>query len=175
MSISSESSASRAAKMTEEPAPVKGPPRNVVTGLIKARQPAAVGEEPARAHRSGRRPWQRRALRLARRCDQGLHRVRGVLPGRVVHLPDQRRPRRRGRPRAPDQTVPARSPPASCRPGWRTALPSCSAAAVAGGLLPCDAEPGRSSSASTSRCSWPTASASNTKRCSTSASSRRRI
>src|SRR6188472_2519883 len=39
MSISSESSASRAAKMTEEPAPVKGPPRNVVTGLIKAARP----------------------------------------------------------------------------------------------------------------------------------------
>jgi len=39
MSISSESSASRAAKMTEEPAPVKGPPSNVVTGLIKAARP----------------------------------------------------------------------------------------------------------------------------------------
>src|SRR6188472_3556761 len=39
MSISSESSASRAAKMTEEPAPVKGPPGNVVTGLIKAARP----------------------------------------------------------------------------------------------------------------------------------------
>ena len=39
MSISSESSASRAAEMSEEPAPVKGPPSNVVTGLIKAARP----------------------------------------------------------------------------------------------------------------------------------------
>ncbi len=39
MSISSESSAESAAKMSEEPAPVKGPPRNVVTGLIKAARP----------------------------------------------------------------------------------------------------------------------------------------
>ena len=39
MSISSESSASRAAKMSEEPAAVTGPPGNVVTGLIKAVRP----------------------------------------------------------------------------------------------------------------------------------------
>jgi decaprenyl-phosphate phosphoribosyltransferase len=39
MSISSESSAESAPKMSEEPAPVKGPPRNVVTGLIKAIRP----------------------------------------------------------------------------------------------------------------------------------------
>jgi decaprenyl-phosphate phosphoribosyltransferase len=39
MSISSESSAENAAQMREEPAPVKGPPRNVVTGLIKAARP----------------------------------------------------------------------------------------------------------------------------------------
>ena len=39
MSISSESSASRAAQMSEQPAPVKGSPRNVVTGLIKAARP----------------------------------------------------------------------------------------------------------------------------------------
>ena len=39
MSISSDSSAESAAKMTEEPEPVKGPPRNVVTGLIKAARP----------------------------------------------------------------------------------------------------------------------------------------
>jgi len=37
MSISSDSSASRAAKMSEPP--VKGPPSNVVTGLIKAARP----------------------------------------------------------------------------------------------------------------------------------------
>ncbi len=39
MSISSDSSAESAAKMSEEPAPVKGPPSNVVTGLIKAVRP----------------------------------------------------------------------------------------------------------------------------------------
>ena len=39
MSISSESSAESAPKMSEEPAPVKGPPSNVVTGLIKAIRP----------------------------------------------------------------------------------------------------------------------------------------
>lgn len=39
MSISSESSAESAQKMSEEPAPVKGPPSNVVTGLIKAIRP----------------------------------------------------------------------------------------------------------------------------------------
>jgi decaprenyl-phosphate phosphoribosyltransferase len=38
MSISSESSSSSAQKMTE-PQPVKGPPRNLVTGLIKAVRP----------------------------------------------------------------------------------------------------------------------------------------
>ena len=39
MSISSDSSAESAPKMSEEPAPVKGPPRNVVTGLVKAIRP----------------------------------------------------------------------------------------------------------------------------------------
>ena len=39
MSISSESSAESAAEMSEEPAPVSGPPSNVVTGLIKAARP----------------------------------------------------------------------------------------------------------------------------------------
>jgi decaprenyl-phosphate phosphoribosyltransferase len=39
MSISSDSSAESAQAMSEEPAPVKGPPRNVVTGLIKAARP----------------------------------------------------------------------------------------------------------------------------------------
>jgi decaprenyl-phosphate phosphoribosyltransferase len=39
MSISSESSAESAPKMSEEPAPVKGPPSNVVTGLVKAIRP----------------------------------------------------------------------------------------------------------------------------------------
>jgi decaprenyl-phosphate phosphoribosyltransferase len=39
MSISSESSAESATQMSEEPPPVKGPPRNVVTGLIKAARP----------------------------------------------------------------------------------------------------------------------------------------
>jgi len=39
MSISRESSAESAPKMSEEPAPVKGPPRNVVTGLVKAIRP----------------------------------------------------------------------------------------------------------------------------------------
>ena len=39
MSISSESSAESAHQMSEEPVPVKGPPSNVVTGLIKAIRP----------------------------------------------------------------------------------------------------------------------------------------
>jgi decaprenyl-phosphate phosphoribosyltransferase len=39
MSISSESSAESAQTMSEEPSPVKGPPKNVVTGLIKAMRP----------------------------------------------------------------------------------------------------------------------------------------
>src|SRR3954452_8182898 len=39
MSISSESSAESAPKMSEEPAPVKGPPKNLVTGVIKAIRP----------------------------------------------------------------------------------------------------------------------------------------
>jgi decaprenyl-phosphate phosphoribosyltransferase len=39
MSISSESSAESAHDMSEEPAPVKGPPSNIVTGLIKAMRP----------------------------------------------------------------------------------------------------------------------------------------
>jgi decaprenyl-phosphate phosphoribosyltransferase len=39
MSISSESSAGSAREMNDEPAPVKGPPSNVVTGLIKAIRP----------------------------------------------------------------------------------------------------------------------------------------
>lgn len=39
MSISSESSAESATQMSEEPPPVKGPPSNVVTGLIKAARP----------------------------------------------------------------------------------------------------------------------------------------
>jgi decaprenyl-phosphate phosphoribosyltransferase len=39
MSISSESSAEGATQMSEEPAPVKGPPRNLVSGVIKAMRP----------------------------------------------------------------------------------------------------------------------------------------
>src|SRR6478752_3260509 len=39
MSISSESSAESTPKMSEKPAPVKGPPSNVVTGLVKAIRP----------------------------------------------------------------------------------------------------------------------------------------
>lgn len=39
MSISSESSADSEAQMTPEPTPDKGPPRNVVTGVIKAVRP----------------------------------------------------------------------------------------------------------------------------------------
>src|SRR4029453_642967 len=39
MSISSESSAESAQDMTEEAAPDKGPPRNIVTGLVKAMRP----------------------------------------------------------------------------------------------------------------------------------------
>jgi decaprenyl-phosphate phosphoribosyltransferase len=39
MSISSESSAESVQQMSEEPAPVKGPPKNLVTGLIKAIRP----------------------------------------------------------------------------------------------------------------------------------------
>src|SRR4029453_17921551 len=39
MSISSESSAESAQDMTEEPAPDKGPPRNIATGLVKAMRP----------------------------------------------------------------------------------------------------------------------------------------
>src|SRR6201990_1910342 len=39
MRISSESSAESASQMSEEPEPVKGPPRNVVTGLIKTGRP----------------------------------------------------------------------------------------------------------------------------------------
>src|SRR4029453_596922 len=39
MSISSDSSAGSTPKVTEQPAPVKGPPSNVVTGLIKAMRP----------------------------------------------------------------------------------------------------------------------------------------
>jgi decaprenyl-phosphate phosphoribosyltransferase len=39
MSIESDSSASSAEKRSDEPAPAKGPPRNVVTGLIRAARP----------------------------------------------------------------------------------------------------------------------------------------
>src|SRR3954470_9418791 len=39
MSISSESSAESAPKMSEEPAPVKGPPKNLATGVIRAIRP----------------------------------------------------------------------------------------------------------------------------------------
>src|SRR6201996_5482135 len=39
MSSARASSAERAPKMSEEPAPVEGPPKNVVTGLIKAARP----------------------------------------------------------------------------------------------------------------------------------------
>src|SRR5690242_9760450 len=39
MSISSDSSAESAQQMSEEPAPVKGPPKNLVTGVIKAIRP----------------------------------------------------------------------------------------------------------------------------------------
>ena len=39
MSISSESSAESAEQMSEEPAPVKGPPKNLVSGVIKALRP----------------------------------------------------------------------------------------------------------------------------------------
>ena len=39
MSISSESSAESAPQVSQEPAPVKGPPRNLATGLIKALRP----------------------------------------------------------------------------------------------------------------------------------------
>ena len=39
MSISSESSAESATQTSEEPAPVKGPPKNIVTGVIKASAP----------------------------------------------------------------------------------------------------------------------------------------
>ena len=39
MSISSESSAESARQPSEEPAPVKGPPSNIVTGVIKAIRP----------------------------------------------------------------------------------------------------------------------------------------
>jgi decaprenyl-phosphate phosphoribosyltransferase len=39
MSISSESSAESTRQMSEEPAPEKGPPRNIVTGVIKAVRP----------------------------------------------------------------------------------------------------------------------------------------
>jgi decaprenyl-phosphate phosphoribosyltransferase len=39
MSISSESSAESVPKMSEEPAPVKGPPKNLVSGVIKALRP----------------------------------------------------------------------------------------------------------------------------------------
>jgi decaprenyl-phosphate phosphoribosyltransferase len=39
MSISSESSAEGATQMSEEPAPVKGPPKNLVSGVIKAMRP----------------------------------------------------------------------------------------------------------------------------------------
>jgi decaprenyl-phosphate phosphoribosyltransferase len=39
MSISSESSAESAPKMSEEPTPVKGPPKNLATGVIRAIRP----------------------------------------------------------------------------------------------------------------------------------------
>src|SRR5689334_20562657 len=39
MTISSDSSAESAQQMSEEPAPVKGPPKNLVTGVIKAIRP----------------------------------------------------------------------------------------------------------------------------------------
>lgn len=39
MSISSDSSAESVRRMSEEPAPVKGPPRNIATGMIKAIRP----------------------------------------------------------------------------------------------------------------------------------------
>ena len=39
MSISSESGADSAMQANKEPAPVKGPPKNIVTGVIKAVRP----------------------------------------------------------------------------------------------------------------------------------------
>ena len=107
MSISSESSAESAAKMSEEPAPVKGPPRNVVTGLIKAARP---------------RQWVKNLLVLIAPvaalgsdvnydCREVAIKVSiafvAFSPCRVVDLSGQRRPRRRGGPRASDQAVPA--------------------------------------------------------------------
>ena len=141
MSISSESSAESAPQVNEEPAPVKGPPSNLVTGLIKAIRP---------------RQWVKNLLvliapvaafggdvqvRLSRCRDQGADRIRRVQPGRVVGVSRQRRPRRRGRPPAPDQTLPPdrrgrRARVAGLLPGGGARHRG------AGGLLAGHAEPG---------------------------------
>ena len=92
MSISSESSAESARQMSEEPAPDKGPPRNIVTGVIKAIRPrqwvknVLVFAAPVAALGDDRYAYDYREV-----LDQGAARVRGVQPGRVGRLPRQRR------------------------------------------------------------------------------------
>ena len=125
MSISSESSASRAAKMTEEPAPVKGPPGNVVTGLIKAARPrqwvknllvliapvAALGSDV-------NYDWREVAVNVS------IAFVAFSLAASSIYLVNDAamsRPTARIRPNA---SGPSRQ--ASSRRGWRTALPWCS-------------------------------------------------
>ena len=63
MSISRESSAESATQMSEQPAPVKAHPQRRHRP-DQGRSAAPVGEEPARAHRTGCGFGQRRALRL---------------------------------------------------------------------------------------------------------------
>ena len=162
MSISSESSAESAPKMSEEPAPVKGPPQNLATGIIKALRPRQWVKNLLVFARPGGRAGQRRPTTTTAKCGPGADRVRRVQPGRIVRLSGQRRARRRGRPRAPDQTV----PPDRRGRGARMAGLRAGRGArrrVAGDLLAGDAEPGVGDRRSTSRSSWPTASASNTR------------
>ena len=140
MSISSESSASRAADMSEEPAPVKGPPSNVVTGLIKAARPrqwvknllvliapvAALGSDV-------NYDWRDVAIKVS------IAFVAFSLAASSIYLvndardveADRAHPTKRFRPIA-----------AGVVPAW---LAYCTAVVLAaggaGGVLPCDAEP----------------------------------
>src|SRR5271155_32596 len=68
--------------------------------------PAAMGEKHPGGGGTVGRVGHRRSPRLDQGTGQSGGRLRGVLPGGLVHLLSKRRPRRRGRPPTPDQAVP---------------------------------------------------------------------